>query len=137
MSSFVKNTLNPNTGTFEPAAWIDDHFGRHNYGVKFLGNDTVYDPSQHSLLTDDKKVDSTWYDFFPKIQDTPEWKAPAAKATPPEKATPPKKERMFFTRIDPELYAKAKEIAIAEDRSIQNVIRRLLRKAVEEYDAKK
>ncbi len=44
MSNFSDNTFHPVTGKIEMAHWIDDHFGRHHYAVKFPNDDTYYDP---------------------------------------------------------------------------------------------
>jgi hypothetical protein len=44
MSNFSDNTFHPVTGKIEMAQWIDDHFGRHHYAVKFPNDDTYYDP---------------------------------------------------------------------------------------------
>lgn len=35
MSNYIRRTKHPDTGVFEDASWIDDHFGKHNYGVRF------------------------------------------------------------------------------------------------------
>lgn len=35
MSSYFRLTRHPETGRMEQALWIDDHFGRHRYGVRF------------------------------------------------------------------------------------------------------
>ena len=55
MSTFAKLTKNPATGKWEIATWIDDFFGRHQYGVKFPDG-TVYNPEYIKLQT--KKDDS-------------------------------------------------------------------------------
>jgi hypothetical protein len=49
MSSFNAPTKHPVTGKVEKATWIDDHFGRHRYGVSFPGDKTIYDPDAHDL----------------------------------------------------------------------------------------
>ena len=43
MSTYFEVTKHPRTGEWERALWIDDYFGRHNYGVKFLDGQ-VFDP---------------------------------------------------------------------------------------------
>lgn len=63
MSSFLKNTLNPKTGKYEAAAWIDDFYGPHLYGVKFLDGG-VYDPNKIVLKTNKDNVDVDWPNFF-------------------------------------------------------------------------
>jgi hypothetical protein len=35
MSDFYAKTFHPITGKLENARWMDDHFGRHRYGVQF------------------------------------------------------------------------------------------------------
>ena len=35
MSSYRRQTKNPKTGNWEEAFWVDDYFGRHQYGVLF------------------------------------------------------------------------------------------------------
>lgn len=39
MSSYNKYTKHPVTGNIERAFWIDDHFGRHRYGVRFASGE--------------------------------------------------------------------------------------------------
>lgn len=65
MSSYLRNTVHPDTGKFEPAAWIDDELGRHHYGVIFLDG-KLFDPRVYELTTDDKPVKANWDDFFPQ-----------------------------------------------------------------------
>lgn len=43
MSTYTKETRNPVTGEWEIALWMDDHFGRHRYGVRFPDGD-VFTP---------------------------------------------------------------------------------------------
>lgn len=42
MSDYLRKTKNPETGKFEMASWMDDYFGKHQYGIKFLGRTEVY-----------------------------------------------------------------------------------------------
>ena len=35
MSNFTRRTIHPVTGAIEEATWLDDHFGKHRYGVRF------------------------------------------------------------------------------------------------------
>lgn len=37
---------NPKTGNIEKALFVDDFFGRHQYGVTFYGDDEYYTPSE-------------------------------------------------------------------------------------------
>lgn len=41
MSSYIRKTKNPKTGSYENAHWIDDCFGLHKYGVKFEGQEIL------------------------------------------------------------------------------------------------
>lgn len=47
MSNYNRLTKNPDTGEWENAAWIDDYFGKHHYGVKF----------ESGLIVDAEKVE--------------------------------------------------------------------------------
>lgn len=58
MSSFIRNTKNPETGKFEPAYWLDDYFGNHKYGVKFEDG-TVYDPDKVDLETNNEPLNAS------------------------------------------------------------------------------
>jgi len=52
MSTYKAKTKNPITGEFENALWIDDHFGSHQYGVRFDNDDgtfQVYNPETIKL----------------------------------------------------------------------------------------
>jgi len=54
MSTYMKETKNPITGKWEHAVWIDDYFGRHNYGVSFKNEDgtqSILDPREYDLET--------------------------------------------------------------------------------------
>lgn len=42
MSSYIKQTVNPDTHEMEDAEWLDDYFGQHNYGVRFPSTGIVY-----------------------------------------------------------------------------------------------
>lgn len=55
MSTYTKMTKSPKTGKWEEALWLDDHFGPHQYGVKFP-NDLIKDivnPDKVKLETRD------------------------------------------------------------------------------------
>ena len=56
MSDFNKNTKHPITGEFKNAWWLDDYFGRHNYGVNFEGENRVYDVKEYDLETNDDPI---------------------------------------------------------------------------------
>jgi len=53
MSNYIKKTKNPKTGDYENANWIDDHFGRHHYGVSFPSGAEIYDPEKIELETNE------------------------------------------------------------------------------------
>lgn len=46
MSSYTALTKHPTSGQIKPAFWIDDYFGRHNYGVRFTDSDEVFPADQ-------------------------------------------------------------------------------------------
>jgi hypothetical protein len=46
MSSYQDKAWNPETKQFELAWWIDDYFGRHQYGVRFEGEEKIYRPHE-------------------------------------------------------------------------------------------
>jgi len=49
MSTFIAKTKHPETGKWEWAEWIDNHFGHHKYGVRFDGEGHGYDVSNTAL----------------------------------------------------------------------------------------
>lgn len=52
MSSYKQQTLNPSTGKWEDAEWLDDYFSNHHYGVRFADG-TIVDPWKVKLETRD------------------------------------------------------------------------------------
>lgn len=48
MSTYSKITRHPRTWQYESATWIDDYFGQHLYGVRFMSDDKVYPAGQVS-----------------------------------------------------------------------------------------
>jgi hypothetical protein len=46
VSSYKDKAWNPKTNKIEDAVWLDDYFGRHQYGVKFAGDDKYYKPNE-------------------------------------------------------------------------------------------
>lgn len=50
MSNYMRLTKNPRTGKYEMAAWLDNHFGPHRYGVRFADG-TIYNPEKVELKT--------------------------------------------------------------------------------------
>ena len=56
MSNYARTTKNPLTGKFELAEWLDDHFGRHHYGVKF--GSTIFRAEDYEWEFDDEADES-------------------------------------------------------------------------------
>lgn len=52
MSNFTKVAWNPKEGVARVAAYLDDHFGHHQYAVKFDGDDNYYRPEQVEIPVD-------------------------------------------------------------------------------------
>lgn len=50
MSNYLRMTKHPLTGEWEEAAWIDNHFGPHHYGV-FFPDGSKIDPEAVPLET--------------------------------------------------------------------------------------
>lgn len=50
MSNYIRKTKNSETGKWEEATWLDDYFGKHNYGVRFPDG-KVYDANEIDLET--------------------------------------------------------------------------------------
>lgn len=70
MSSYIDNAQNPRTGKMEMAAFIDDFFGHHEYGVKFQDGG-IYPIEQVKNIGHKPDIDIieeilTWDDFFPE-----------------------------------------------------------------------
>lgn len=49
MSSYHARTRHPKTGKICNASWIDDAFGRHQYGVQFPGEEVLWRPEEVKL----------------------------------------------------------------------------------------
>ena len=52
MSNFSRAAYHPPTGTVRLAVYLDDYFGRHEYGVRFPGEERVYRPQEVEILGD-------------------------------------------------------------------------------------
>lgn len=54
MSSYEDSAYHPPTNTIRKAYWVDDYFGKHQYGIQFvgLGDDKVYHPEEVMIPTD-------------------------------------------------------------------------------------
>lgn len=48
MSNYTRAAYHPPTNTVRAAYWMDDYFGKHQYGVQFQNtdDDTVYHPRE-------------------------------------------------------------------------------------------
>ncbi len=46
MSNYTRVAWHPKERVARAASWLDDFFGRHEYGVSFEGDETVYRPSE-------------------------------------------------------------------------------------------
>lgn len=62
MSSFFKITKHPITNNWEAAFWIDDYYGLHKYGVKFLDG-SVFNPEETKLKTKKNKKAKIWPEY--------------------------------------------------------------------------
>lgn len=52
MSNFSRSAYHPPTGTVKSANYMDDYFGRHQYGVSFPGDPQVYHPAAVEIPQD-------------------------------------------------------------------------------------
>src|SRR5882762_3766019 len=50
MSNFTQKTKHPVTGKIEEADWLDDYFGRHQYGVRFPSDGKVYEDKDLEVI---------------------------------------------------------------------------------------
>lgn len=57
MSSFIKPTLHPVTGKLESAEWLDNHFGRHQYGVRFADGVIAHEDLIRTTEEEKRKAD--------------------------------------------------------------------------------
>ena len=46
MSNYTRRTINPKTGEYEDAIWLDNHFGHHEYGIQFINDGSVYEQDE-------------------------------------------------------------------------------------------
>lgn len=46
MSNYSRAAYHPRERVVRAANWLDDHFGRHQYGVQFPGDGHVYRPEE-------------------------------------------------------------------------------------------
>jgi len=55
MSTYCRFTRHPVSKQYEPAVWLDDYFGSHHYGVRFGGENTVFDDREYDIKTREPK----------------------------------------------------------------------------------
>lgn len=46
LSNFIRVSWNPSERVARAASYVDNHFGPHQYGVKFEGDERVYRPEE-------------------------------------------------------------------------------------------
>lgn len=49
MSNFTRAAYHPKEKVVRAAIWIDDYFGKHEYGVSFPGDSHVYRPEETDI----------------------------------------------------------------------------------------
>jgi hypothetical protein len=54
MSNYRAMTIHPETKIPEMADWIDDHFGKHHYGVRFPSDRKIFSEDECKLHTKDR-----------------------------------------------------------------------------------
>ena len=52
MSNFTRAAYHPKERVVRAAAYLDDHFGHHEYGVQFPGDAHVYKPDETAIPLD-------------------------------------------------------------------------------------
>ncbi len=52
MSDLFKSAWNPREKVVRAAIWMDDYFGRHQYGVAFDGDSRIYKPEDVEIPID-------------------------------------------------------------------------------------
>lgn len=52
MSNFTRSAYHPKEKVIRAANWLDDHFGKHHYGVSFPGDPHVYRPDETQIPLD-------------------------------------------------------------------------------------
>ena len=56
MSHFSTHTYDPETDTIRMAAWMDDYYGQHHYGVRFYPGGPVYHPHEVSIPNENDTI---------------------------------------------------------------------------------
>lgn len=135
MSTFYRRTKNPLTGEFEDALWMDDHFGRHRYGVHFPGG-MVY-----------RETDHNWEFETPPPSGTPAAGPSPAERKVPENDGPPgwaveQASKLWYERFDGQqkspgwiVLAYAELIAAAAGQGRAELIERLRNPSSDDLDA--
>jgi len=109
VSTYQRRTKNPVTGEFEEATWLDDHFGRHRYGVQFPDG-KIYRQSDHQWEFDDPPS---------MVYPPPEKKVTPPPAIPP--MVPSAKERVdavYEAWTDPDAQG-LQDIEVMHERAMQ------------------
>ena len=52
MSNYTRSAYHPKEKVVRAAIWLDDHFGPHQYGVSFQGDEHVYKPQETEIPLD-------------------------------------------------------------------------------------
>jgi hypothetical protein len=52
MSNYSRSAWNPKERVVRAAMWMDDYFGKHQYGVAFEGDPAVYTPADVEIPLD-------------------------------------------------------------------------------------
>lgn len=55
MSNYIALAKHPETGVVEHAEWLDDYFGKHQYGVRFSDGKVFRSQQCHVLPPDENK----------------------------------------------------------------------------------
>ena len=70
VSNYTAFTRHPVTSEWELAEWLNDYFGRHNYGVRFADG-SVIDPRATRLEVSDTYVSKPGQDWAVRIAEPP------------------------------------------------------------------
>lgn len=72
MSSYLSTTKHPTTGRWEIARWLDDYFGRHQYGVEFEDGTIVrpnFQKNYPEISETEKPANPDW--GWPEVKEQP------------------------------------------------------------------
>lgn len=59
MSHYTMTIRNPRTGNVEEALWMDDYWGRHQYGIRFAGEEHVWRDEELAGRSETKREERT------------------------------------------------------------------------------